>query len=109
MTGESNMFSSIDDDGAGYENITFGDNGKGEVKGLGKIAISNDLSLSNVLLVDSRKYNLLSVTQLCDLGYKCIFTRDGVEVTTMDEKKHTLKALGMKIFILLISHLAMPS
>ena len=32
---------------------TFGDNGKGKVKGLGKIAISNDLSISNVLLVES--------------------------------------------------------
>jgi hypothetical protein len=29
--------------------ITFGDNGKGKVKGLGKLAISNDLSISNVL------------------------------------------------------------
>ena len=32
--------------------VTFGDNRKGKVKGLGKIAISNDHSISNVLLVD---------------------------------------------------------
>jgi hypothetical protein len=91
MTGEAKMFSSVDDDVAGYDNITFGDNGKGEVKGLGKVAISNDHSLSNVLLVDSLKYNLLSVTQLCDLGYKCIFTSDGVEVTSMDEREQIFK------------------
>jgi transposase InsO family protein len=91
MTGEAKMFSSLDDDVAGYDNITFGDNGKGEVKGLGKVAISNDHSLSNVLLVDSLKYNLLSVTQLCDLGYKCIFTSDGVEVTSMDEREQIFK------------------
>jgi hypothetical protein len=36
-----------------------GDNGKGKVKGLGKIAISNDLSISNVLLVVS--LNLLAI------------------------------------------------
>jgi len=86
MTGEAKMFTSIDDEAAGYDNIIFGDNGKGEVKGLGKIAISNDYTLSNVLLVNSLKYNLLSITQLCDLGYKCTFTSDGVELTTLDGK-----------------------
>ena len=49
---------------------------KGKVKGLGKIAISNDLSISNVLLVESLNFNLLLVAQLCDLGFQCIF---GVE------------------------------
>jgi hypothetical protein len=33
--------------------ITFGDNSKGKVKGLGKITISNNLSILNVLLVES--------------------------------------------------------
>ena len=46
---------------------------KGKVKGLGKIAISNDMSISNVLLVERLNFNLLSVAQLCDLGFKCIF------------------------------------
>jgi transposase InsO family protein len=54
------------------------------VEGLGKIAISNDKSLSNVLLVDTLSFNLLSVGQLCDLGYKCVFTKDGVVVSKLD-------------------------
>jgi hypothetical protein len=54
------------------------------VKGLGKIAISNDHSLSNVLLVDCLNFNLLSVAQLCDHGYKCTFTGDGVEVSSLN-------------------------
>jgi hypothetical protein len=83
MTGDSNMFFSLDGEAIGYNNITFGDNSKGEVKGLGKIAISNDHSLSKVLLVDSLNFNLLSVAQLCDHGYKCTFTSDGVEVTIL--------------------------
>jgi hypothetical protein len=37
-------------------------------KGLGKIAISPDHSISNVFLVDSLDYNLLSVSQLCKMG-----------------------------------------
>ena len=68
------MFNSINTNGNdGYDSITFGDNGKGKVKGLGKIAISNDMSISNVLLVESLNFNLLSMAQLCDLGFKCIF------------------------------------
>ena len=68
MTGDARMFNSINtDDSNGYDSITFGDNDKGKVKGLGKIAISNDLSISNVLLVESMNFNLLFVAQLCDL------------------------------------------
>ena len=43
------------------QEIVFGDSGKGEVLGLGNIPISNDQFISNVLLVDSLSYNLLSV------------------------------------------------
>ena len=79
MTGESKMFNSINENKSnGIDSITFGDNGKGNVKGLGKIAISNDLSISNVLLVESLNFNLLPVAQLCDLGFKCIFGVDDV-------------------------------
>jgi hypothetical protein len=44
------------------------------VKGLGKIVISPDHSISNVFLVDSLDYNLLSVSQLCKMVYNCLFT-----------------------------------
>jgi hypothetical protein len=67
MTGDSRMFNSINEnDGNRVDSITFGDNGKGKIKGLGKIAISNDLRIFNVLLVESLNFNLLSVAQLCD-------------------------------------------
>ena len=50
---KSRIFNSINENESnGIDSITFGDNGKGKVKGLGKIAISNDLSISNVLLVE---------------------------------------------------------
>jgi hypothetical protein len=77
MTGDSRRFNSINsNDDNGIDSITFGDNGKGKVKGLGKIAISNDLSISNMLLVESLNINLLSVAQFCDLSFKCIFGVD---------------------------------
>ena len=53
MTHDARMFNSINtNSNDGYDSITFGDNGKGKVKGLGKIAISNDMSIYNVLLVE---------------------------------------------------------
>ena len=85
MTGDARMFNSINSrENNGVESITFGDNGKGKVRGLGKIAISNDMSISNVLLVESLNFNLLSMAQLCDLGFKCIFGVDSVEIVSVD-------------------------
>jgi hypothetical protein len=37
-----------------------------------------------VLLVESLNFNLLSVAQLCDLGFKCIFGVDDVEIISVD-------------------------
>ena len=53
MTGDSKIFSSLDNNVVGYSDIIFGDNSRGKVKGVGTIAISSDHSLSKVLLVDS--------------------------------------------------------
>jgi transposase InsO family protein len=50
------------------------------VKGLGKIAISPYHCISNVFLVDSLDYNLLSVSQLCKISYNCLFIDIGVTV-----------------------------
>jgi hypothetical protein len=80
MTGEKRMFSSYEKNDDPQRAITFGDGNQGLVKGLGKIAISPDQSISNVFLVDSLDYKLLSVSQLCKMGYNCLFTYLGVTV-----------------------------
>src|SRR5438105_7186001 len=84
MTGEKSMFSSLQLNHDAQE-IVFGDSGKGEVVGVGKIPISNDQSISNVLLVDSLSYNLLSVSQLCEIGYNCLFTNEGVQILKRED------------------------
>jgi hypothetical protein len=85
MTDDSRMFNSINTNKSNViDSITFGDNGKCKVKGLGKIIISNDLSISNVLLVEILNFNLLSVAQLCDLGSKCIFGVNNIEIISVD-------------------------
>jgi hypothetical protein len=73
MIGEKRMFSSYKKNEDPQRAITFGDGNQGLVKGHGKIAISPDHSISNVFLVDSLDYNLLSVSQLCKMGYNCLF------------------------------------
>jgi hypothetical protein len=83
MTGDSRMFNPIKPNDNDIESITFGDNSKGNVRGLVRITISNDHSISNVLLVEKLNLNLLSVAQLCDLGFKCIFGVDDVEIVLM--------------------------
>jgi hypothetical protein len=80
MTGEKRMFSSYKKNEDPQRAITFGDGNQGLVKELGKIAISPDNSISNVFLVDSLDYNFLSVSQLCKMGYNCLFTDLGVTV-----------------------------
>jgi hypothetical protein len=49
------------------------------VIGLSKVAITLEHSITNVLHVNSLSYNLLSVSQLCEMCYNCLFTDKGVE------------------------------
>jgi transposase InsO family protein len=93
MTGEKRMFSSYDKNEDPQRAITFGDGNQGLVKGLGKIAISSDHSISNVFLVDSLDYNLLSVSQLCKMGYNYLFTDVGVTVFRRSDDSITFKGV----------------
>jgi hypothetical protein len=54
--------------------ILFEDNSKEKVLGRGKLAISKDLFLENVMLVDTLGYNLLSIRHLASTGYDCYIT-----------------------------------
>jgi hypothetical protein len=75
MAGEKNMFTSYVKNKDSHDTIIFGDGNQGKVKGKGKIAITTEHSISNVFLVESLGYNLLSVSHLCHMGYNCLFTK----------------------------------
>jgi hypothetical protein len=62
MTGEKKMFTSYVKNKDSQDSIIFGDGNEGKVKRLGKIAITSEHSISNVFLVESLGYNLLSVS-----------------------------------------------
>jgi hypothetical protein len=74
------MFTSCEKNDDPSNTIIFGDNGQGRVLDFDKIAITTDHSISKVLLIKSLDYNLLSVLQLCEIGYNCLFTDKGVTV-----------------------------
>jgi hypothetical protein len=74
------MFTSFGKNECESDCIMFGDNNQGQVLGFGKIAITTEHSISNVLLVESLDYNLLSVSQICERDYNSLFTDMGVIV-----------------------------
>jgi hypothetical protein len=80
MTGERRIFTSFEKNKCESDCITFSDNSQGQILGFGKIAITTEHSISKVLLVESLDYNLLSVSQLCEKGYNCLFTDKGVTI-----------------------------
>jgi hypothetical protein len=84
MTGESRLLKDFMDAIQPYMSIVFGGGSKGKVLGLGKVAITNDMSLANVMLVQSLQYNLLSVRQLASVGYDTLFGLTSVKVFRRD-------------------------
>jgi hypothetical protein len=99
MTGDPRMFISLDEEVDYQENITFCDNSMDKVQGLGKVAISNDHSISNVLYVASLSFNLLSIRQLCDLDFQCLFTEKEVVASKKDDDQVIFKGLDTTTYI----------
>jgi hypothetical protein len=93
MMGERRMFTSFEKNECISDCITFGDNSQGQVLGFGKIAITTEHSISKVLLIESLDYNLLSVSQLCENGYNCLFTDKGVTVFRRSDGSFAIKGV----------------
>ena len=62
--------------------VTFEDNDKGKIIDIGNIGITLSTCIENILLVDGLKHNLLSISQLCDRGYKVVFESSMYIVTS---------------------------
>ncbi|KAK1644078.1 hypothetical protein QYE76_061883 [Lolium multiflorum] len=90
MTGGRGVLDQFIEDINKKSSITFGDNSKGKVLGYGKLAISKDLCLETVMLVESLGYNLLSIYHLADAGYNSYFTKYYVQVFRSDNLKLVL-------------------
>ena len=71
MTGDKEVFVTLKMKERGM--VTFGDDEKGHIIGIGKIQITPHTCLENVLYILGLKHNLISISQLCDRGYKVSF------------------------------------
>ena len=64
MTGDKSKFVQLKSQDGGF--VRFGDKSKAKIVGLGKVR--SEPSIDGVSLVNGLKYNLISVSQLCDKG-----------------------------------------
>ena len=74
MTGNQSAFTTFTPKEDGV--VTFGDNGKGKIIGQGNIGKDPFPNIEDVLLVEGLKHNLISISQLCDNGYKVTFDKN---------------------------------
>jgi hypothetical protein len=67
--------------------VTFGDDKKGKVLGTDDININDCFTLNDVALVDRLRYNLLSVSQLCDADLSVLFCKSDSHVLDSSNKR----------------------
>ena len=71
MTGDKTKFAKLELKEEGF--VTYRDNNKGRIIGNGVIGNGSSFNIKNVLLVKGLKHNLISISQLCDKGFKVMF------------------------------------
>jgi hypothetical protein len=60
--------------------VTFGDDKKGKVLVTGVIKVNDWFTLNNVALVDRLRYNLIYVSQFCDVDLSVLFCKSDSHV-----------------------------
>lgn len=73
MTGDVSLLSHIEDHSG--PKISFGDTSQGKTVGKGKL-IHGNIIIEDILLVQNLKYNLISISQLCDHDYSVVFDKN---------------------------------
>jgi hypothetical protein len=69
------------------EYVTFGDDKKGKMLGTGIIKVNDCFTLNDVALMDRLRYNLLSVSQLCDADLSVLFYKSDSHVLDSSSKR----------------------
>jgi hypothetical protein len=86
MTGNKKWFSSLTPL-SHKEYVTFGDNKKGKVLETGVIKVNDWFTLNDIALMDRLRYNLLSVSQLCDADLSVLFRKSDSHVLNSSGKR----------------------
>jgi hypothetical protein len=69
------------------EYVTFEDDKKGKVLGTGIIMVNDCFTLNDDTLMDKFRYNLLSVSQLCDADLSVLFYKSDLHVLDSSDKR----------------------
>ena len=86
MTGRKGIFTRLRLQEGG--SIIFGGGKQGKVQGIGTVQLNESVCIENVSWVTNLKYNLLSVSQLCDNGKNSVtFTTSDVRVTSLNNNE----------------------
>jgi hypothetical protein len=67
--------------------VTFEDNKKDKVLGTGIIKVNDCFTLNDVALMDSLRYNMLSVSQICDANLSVLFHKSNSYVLDSSGKR----------------------
>jgi hypothetical protein len=67
--------------------VTFGDDKKGKVLRTSIIKVNDCFTLNDVILVDRLRYNLLSISQLCDADLSVLFHKSNSHVLDSSGKR----------------------
>ena len=85
MTSDKSLFQEFDRKRS--ENITFGGNSKGVIQGIGIIGNNPKTQIKHVLFVEGLKHNLLSISQLCDKGFRVCFDAHACHIIDSNTNK----------------------
>jgi hypothetical protein len=92
MTGDKGKFLSLSESKLG--NVTFGNDAPGKIKGKGMVSLNNVKGKAqDVLLVDGLKHNLLSVSQMCDIGCEVLFTSKDCKIKSLNSGQVVAKGI----------------
>ena len=112
MTWDVNFFQTLSRKENGGT-VTFGDDSKGKIIGVGNVKFGNSPLIENVSLIDGLKHNLLSISQLCDKGFKVVFDSSCCRVLDKDNscvfvgnRENNVYTIDMNDFISNISCLS---
>lgn len=90
MSGERELFTKIEEAQDGY--VTFGDGNIVKILGVGTIVAPGIPQLTEKLYVQGLKHNLISISQICNKGYKVQFGKD--ECVIKDHREYNILAKG---------------
>ena len=93
MTGDKEKFYFLVEKDGGQ--VMFGGKNKGQIIDSKKVGKNLSNFIDNVLLVKGLEHNFLSISQLCDKGYKVIFYSSSCEIIEKESGK--LKFIAHRI------------